>query len=415
MILPIPLLINFLIGLLSIALLIIGSALLYRAWQRYKAVQRTIRLKRRVPAYSQAPSTPAKNEDIETKSTARPAEILSDRTVLAPLIIGLALLLFSFTGRAMVRMAVPSGIDEPRELESGTVQNVQRPDGTKIRAEIFGRLDGPTLVFTHGWGTSQTEWYYAKRHLGNQFRLIFWDLPGLGKSTQPENRDFALEKMASDLESVLKLAQGKPVVLVGHSIGGMINLTFCRLFPDRLGHDVKGIVQVDTSYTNPVTTTKNAALSQALQKPVAEPLLYAMVWFSPLVRAMNWISYQNGTSHMMNAQSAFAGSETWGQLDLVSRYGYESTPSVVARGTLAMFHWDAKSVLPRIPVPVLILVGEQDTTTLPSASEYMQHTIPNARLEKVSPSAHYGLLEQNGRYDSAIASFASTCLKAERF
>ncbi|MGI8961421.1 MAG: alpha/beta fold hydrolase [Bryobacteraceae bacterium] len=414
MILPIPLLINFLIGLLSIALLIIGSALLYRAWQRYKTLQRTIRLKRMAPAYSQARSIPVKDEDIEVESSARPAEILSDRTVMAPLTIGLALLLFTFSGRAVVHMAVPSGNDEPRELKSGPVHALQRPDGTKIRAEVFGRLDAPTLVFTHGWGTSQTEWYYAKRDLAGQFRLIFWDLPGLGKSTQPENRDFALKKMASDLESVLTLANGKPVVLVGHSIGGMINLTFCRLFPERLGRDVKGIVQVDTSYTNPVTTTKNAGLSRALQKPVAEPMLHAMVWFSPLVRAMNWLSYQNGTSHMMNAQSAFAGSETWGQLDLVSRYGYESTPSVVARGTLAMFHWDAKPVLPRIHVPVLILVGEQDTTTLPSASEYMQHTIPNARLEKVSPSAHYGLLEQNGRYDSAIARFASTCLNVIR-
>jgi pimeloyl-ACP methyl ester carboxylesterase len=222
-----------------------------------------------------------------------------------------------------------------------------------------------------------------------------------------------LEKMAADLDSVLSVAGGKPVILVGHSIGGMINLTFCRLFPDQLGHQVIGIAQIDTSYTNPVTTTKDASLSQALQKPVAEPLLHAMIWFSPLVRAMNWLSYQNGTSHLMNAQSAFAGSETWEQLDLISRYGYESPPAVVARGTLAMFHWDAKAVLPQVKVPVLILVGQQDTTTLPSASEYMQHAMPQAGLEMVSPSAHYGLLEQNTRYNSALARFAVACFKGK--
>jgi pimeloyl-ACP methyl ester carboxylesterase len=60
---------------------------------------------------------------------------------------------------------------------------------------------------------------------------------------------------------------------------------------------------------------------------------------------------------------------------------------------------------------VLILVGQQDTTTLPSASEYMQETMPQARLEAVSPSAHYGLLEQNQRYNSALARFASACLQ----
>lgn len=409
MILPIPLFINFLIGLLSIALLVLGCALLYRAWHRYQILWRTGHLGLRTPAPQQH-SGPV--EDREFESPASPAEILADRTVLAPLAIGLALVLFTFCGRALVSLAVPSGKDEPRELESGVVQYLQRPDGTKIRAEVFGRSDAPTLVFTHGWGTSQTEWYYAKRDLMGQFRLIFWDLRGLGKSSQPEDRDYALEKMASDLESVLTLANGKPVVLVGHSIGGMINLTFCRMFPARLGRDVSGIVQVDTSYTNPVTTTKNAGFSRALQKPFAEPMLHAMIWFSPLVRVMNWLSYQNGTSQMMNAKSGFAGSETWGQVELVSRYGYEFPPSVVARGTLAMFHWDAKTVLPHIGVPVLLLVGEQDTTTLPSASEYMQHAIPNASLEKVSPSAHYGLLEQNARYDSVIARFASACLKS---
>ena len=230
-------------------------------------------------------------------------------------------------------------------------------------------------------------------------------------ATQPENLNFALEKMASDLESVLSLADGKPVVLVGHSTRGMINLTFCRMFPDRLGRQVLGIAQVDTSYTNPVTTTKNAEFSRAIQKPVGEPLLHTMIWFSPLVRAMNGLSYKNGASHLMNAQSSFAGSESWGQLDLISR-GYESTPAVVAQGTLVMFYWDTKPVLSRISVPVLILVGQQDTTTLPNASEYMRQAIPQASLEAVCPSAHYGLLEQNQRYDSALARFALVCLKA---
>ncbi len=410
MLLPIPLLVDFVTGLLSLALLAIGCALVYRAWRNSQRPRETVVIRRNEKPGQQRSTILVEEKTVE-RSTSLP-ESLSDKAVSLPLALGLILLLFSFAGRHFVHLAVPSGSDEPKELHSGLVRYLQRPDGTKIRVEIFGRQDAPALVFTHGWGTSQTEWYYAKRDLADKFQLIFWDLPGLGDSTEPNNKDFALDKMASDLEAVLTLANGKPVVLVGHSIGGMINLTFCRKFPQRLGRDVNGIVQVDTSYTNPVTTTKNASLAEALQKPFGEPVLHAMIWFSPLVRAMNWLSYQNGTSHMMNAQSAFAGSETWGQLDLISRYGYESSPAVVARGTLAMFHWDAKPVLSRIPVPVLILVGQQDTTTLPSASEFMQHAIPAATLEVVSPSAHYGLLEQNRRYDTAIERFAASCLKA---
>ena len=50
----------------------------------------------------------------------------------------------------------------------------------------------------------------------------------MGESTQPADRNFALERMASDLRSVLALAHGQSVVLIGHSIGGLI-------FPGRSG------------------------------------------------------------------------------------------------------------------------------------------------------------------------------------
>lgn len=405
MLLPISLLTNFLAGIFSLVILAVGLAALYRAWHQYQRVSRSLFVKHN------GDGPVLRERNLQDERRVRPSEVLSDRRVWIPLALGLFLLLFSVSGRSVMRVGFPSSNDEPRELHSETVQYIQRPDGTRIRAEIFGRPDAPTLVFTHGWGTSSTEWYYAKRDLANRFRLIFWDLPGLGQSTQPSNRDYRLDKMASDLESVVSLAQNKPVVLVGHSIGGMINLTFCRAFPDHLGRYVKGIVQIDTSYTNPVTTAKNASLNRALQKPVGEPLLQAMIWFSPLIRATNWLSYQNGTSHAMNAKSGFAGSETWGQVDLISRYGYESTPSVVARGTLAMFHWDAKPVLPKVNVPVLLIVGQQDTTTLPSASEFMSTAMPRATLQLVTPSAHYGLLEQNKQYNAALDHFASAVLK----
>ncbi|HEX4164798.1 MAG TPA: alpha/beta fold hydrolase [Bryobacteraceae bacterium] len=172
---------------------------------------------------------------------------------------------------------------------------------------MFGRDDAPTLVFTHGWSTSSTEWYYAKRQLAGQFRLILWDLPGLGASGRPADGDYSLERMARDLRVVVStVAKDKPVVLVGHSIGGMINLTYCRLFPQELGRRVTGIVQVDGSYTNPVTTTKNATQSEALQKPMGEPLLHAMSALSPVVRVLNWLSYRNGTAHLLNAKTGFA-------------------------------------------------------------------------------------------------------------
>ncbi len=277
--------------------------------------------------------------------------------------------------------------------------------------EVFGPEDAPILVLSHGWGASGTEWYYAKKQLAGGFRLIVWDLPGLGQTQQPSDRDYSLEAMARDLHQVLTVADGRPVVLVGHSIGGMINLTFCRQYPDALGRQVKGVVEVDSSYTDPVRTASNSKLNEVLQKPVGEPLLHLMIAVSPVVRAANWVSYQEGLLYLSNARSSFAGTETRGMLDLVSRYQYESSPGVVARGTLGMFHWSATEELPKINVPFLAIVGNKDTTTLPRASETMQARVPGGRLVVVGPGRHYSLLERNTQVDEAIAGFAGAAEK----
>jgi pimeloyl-ACP methyl ester carboxylesterase len=66
----------------------------------------------------------------------------------------------------------------------------------------------------------------------------------------------------------LGLAGDRPAILLGHSIGGTVTLTFCRLFPQALRARVRAIALVQTTYTNPVRTTKLAGLFTALERPV---------------------------------------------------------------------------------------------------------------------------------------------------
>ncbi|MBD0343654.1 MAG: alpha/beta fold hydrolase, partial [Coleofasciculus sp. Co-bin14] len=152
------------------------------------------------------------------------------------LLAGVAMVLWSFGGRFIsLPLFRRPGTDEPEFLRTGTVQRVSRPDGTVLNVEFYGPEDGQAIILSHGWGPNSTVWYYAKRQLSDRFRVIVWDLPGLGKSSKPKNKDYSLEKYARDLEAVINLAGDKPVILLGHSMGGMINLTFCRLFPEHLG------------------------------------------------------------------------------------------------------------------------------------------------------------------------------------
>lgn len=420
MLTPVSLLLALFVGWLALLLPILGAYLIYRAMHpplrmvRVQTGRAAMRHDRAVQtARGDEPTRPlAAETPIETRVLPW-HERLREPKVWVPLALGIFLLFLPLIGRPLISLAFPAGSDEPSAMH-GESHTLQRADGTTIHAETFGQPGAPVLIFTHGWSTDQAEWYYAKKQLAGQYRIITWDLAGLGATSRWADQEVTLERMATDLHTVLGLSEGKPVILIGHSIGGMINLTFCKLYPEDLGTRVAGIVEVDSSYTNPVRTTKNSKLNLALQKPVAEPILHAMVPLSELVRFSNWLSYHEGLLYLNNAQSSFDHTETRGQVDMVSRYQFLSSPGVVARGTLAMFHWDMTPELPRVSVPTLMIVGRHDTTTVPEASQTMAGTIPHGQLQVVPVGRHYALLESHEAVVEAIGTFAGATLPQGR-
>jgi hypothetical protein len=136
------------------------------------------------------------------------------------LAVGGALLAWSLLGRFIVLPLLARRDTNPMRLERGEARSVESPTGATLHVETFGPADGQPIVLTHGWSLDSRIWHYAKQDLG-QFRLILWDLPGLGQSKRARGK-VDMGGFAKDLAAVLSLAGGRPAVLVGHSIGGMI-------------------------------------------------------------------------------------------------------------------------------------------------------------------------------------------------
>ena len=289
---------------------------------------------------------------------------------------------------------------------------VRGASGTQLAVTSYGTQQGPTLLLTHGWGADQREWAWLVQSLPSGTRVVTWDLPGLGAST-PIPGAYTMAAMAGDLDAVVSSIDG-PVVLVGHSIGGMLNLEYARRYPDKLGKQVSALVQANTTYTNPVNTKVNPDRSRKLQEPVYEPAMRVVETLSPVFHGLGWLAYQSGLAHVQLARQSFAGMQSWQQLDQMARYAYRSSPAVVAQGVLAMLRWDGSDVLERVNVPTLIISGEQDLTTLPEASDVMEQRIKSAQRVRVSPAAHMGPVEQDGRYAQAMATFATGSTVARR-
>lgn len=322
---------------------------------------------------------------------------------------GLGMMLWSFGGRFIsLPLFRRAGRDEPKRTRSETVQRLRRPDGTVLQVEFYGPEDGQPIILSHGWGPNSTVWYYAKRQLSDRFRVIVWDLPGLGKSSKPKNKDYSLEKYARDLEAVVDLV-GKPVILLGHSMGGMLTLTFCRLFPEQLGSRVAGLILADTTYTNPVKTAILSKVLRAVQKPLLEPLLYLTIGLSPVLWLMTWLSYFNGSLHISVELSGFKGTETRGQLDFSALLSALGSPGVLARGTLAMFKYEETATLSTIHIPVLLIVGASDIATKPDASLRMKAELPQSEFVSLKGSGHMSLMEHNQEFAEIVSAFSTAC------
>jgi pimeloyl-ACP methyl ester carboxylesterase len=352
-----------------------------------------------------APDQLARATPVETGTqVVRPRLGLNAET--ARLGIGLLLVAWSIGGGLVFnrRLFRSVGVNEPRAI-AGESRTLRLPDGSVLQLRLFGPVEGAPVVLTHGWGLTGDEWCYAVEAWSAQHRVITWDLPGLGDSARPTNREWSLERLARNLHEVIGAAEGREVTLVGHSIGVMIMLTYCRLFPESLGGSVRKLVLAQSTYTNPVRTTARAALYTALEKPVLRPLCRLMIWLSPVVRVLNWMSYLNGSAHRSTERDSFSGKETRGQLDFITRRYSQSPPDVVGHGMLAMLDYDATATLSRIGVPTLVIAGENDRTCLPEASRAMADTIPGARLVMIPEARHMGLFEKHEVFNGAVGKF----------
>jgi pimeloyl-ACP methyl ester carboxylesterase len=323
----------------------------------------------------------------------------------------LLVLVASGAGMLVSPLRWRAGTPVPVPPRARTMEHLPGPDGTALHLEIYGPPDAPPLLVTHGWGVTSAQWYYLIQNVGERFRLVVWDLPGLGRSTRPAQPEYSLDMMARGLDAILTFLGPRPVILVGHSIGGMILLTLCRLFPDTLRRRVCGMVLAHTTYTNPVRTTAKRRLYTVLQKPVLEPLLHLTIWLSPVLWLLNVLSYLNGSAHHSTARQSFAGTQTRQQVTFVTRCVLHTSPAVLARGMLGMLRYDATATLPTIGVPVLIVTGEQDTTTLPDASAFMQASILGAQLTTLAPAKHQGLLEHHAQFAQRVAAFCDACMR----
>jgi pimeloyl-ACP methyl ester carboxylesterase len=298
---------------------------------------------------------------------------------------------------------------------------VSTEEGLDLYVEIVDRVDGidldfglgedgePTLVFVHGFCLDMGTFHFQRTALARQgdYRMVFYDQPGHGRSGKLDHGEYSLERLGHGLKRVIdETVPDGPIVLIGHSMGGMTIMALAELYPDLFGERVKGVVLVSTSAGK--LDEVNLGMPDFVAR-FSKPLMPVVIGGGKL------------TSGVVDSIRRASTDLAW---LLTRRYGFGSVPpsralvsyvekmnsttgtEVVARYLRTIYthaRYPALEALKR--TRALVICGEDDKLTPMEHSAEICRILPDASFVAVPGAGHVALLERPDIVNAALLDF----------
>ena len=297
-------------------------------------------------------------------------------------------------------LPAPSGPPPPGS------RTVTTDDGVPLHVEFDGKLEAPlTVVFSHGFTARLVEWEFQRAALRDRARLVLWDQRGHGRSGWTKLTSATIDRTGHDLGQVLDaVAPTGPVVLVGHSMGGMSVMALARQRPELFGTRVVGVFLLATSAGGLVETGILARAVKLVRRLHLLPLyLRLLQLMAPALERFR----RRGTAigrRLVRRLLFGADDADLANVILVQNL-LEETPYPVAMAFYATFldhdETAALEVLRRIPVTVV--AATHDRLTPAAHGRQIAEAIgPNAELVVVPGAGHSVNLTRTEVVDQAL-------------
>ena len=273
---------------------------------------------------------------------------------------------------------------------------VATADGTPLAVREIGPENAElTVIFIHGFTLSMDSFHFQatklKETYGQDIRMVFYDLRGHGLSGRATSSSYSIPQLARDLHDVIDtIARDKPVVLVGHSMGGMTILKFAELFPEVIEKQVVGVALLATAASN----LGDAGLAAIVDNPLVSSVAWSVerapgVFHSgrralgaviePLLKAGSF-----GTPSMAGKTLVDLTNDMIGSADVEVMAGFLET----------LLKHDAEGGYANLQdTTVAIVCGDADLMTPVNRSVEMSRELPNARFVVVPGAGHMIQLE----------------------
>lgn len=271
-------------------------------------------------------------------------------------------------------------------------------DGTRLYYEIEGEGD-IDLLLCDGIGCDGFIWRYLRPHLLERGRIIHLHMRGHGRSDRPRvPTNVAIHHMADDWRGLLDLLGSRHAVALGHSMGVQVALELAHRDQPR----IEGLALLCGSFENPVRTFHDGRVLERIL-PVFRGV--AAIGGAPLRAAWNKLVKLPAAFHVARMTEIHP--------DLIRRRDFEPYLAHLAAMDPRLFfsmldatrQHSARPWLAGLPIPVLVVAGEQDRFTPPRLSKEMADLLPRGELLMVEEGTHTAPIEHPTQVDLAVCDF----------
>ncbi len=290
-----------------------------------------------------------------------------------------------------------------------TTTRVRTDDGAELHVEVDLEPAAPlTVVFVHGFTASLEEFRLQRETLRGRATAALYDCRGHGRSHRPgwrgRVRHPSIDQLGRDLASVLDQAVPLgPVVLFGHSMGGMTIMALARRRPELFGGRVVGTFLLSTSSGGLVEAGPiGLAVRIARRLHVLQLALLLLRLWSAVLERFRKTGTRAGRAWYRHY--LFGTTDADPELVELLQDLLEQTPLTVSSAfykTLLDHDEHASLEVLRV-VPVTLLVGDSDRLTPESHSRRMAEVLPDAELVVVPGAGHSVNITRRDVVDGAL-------------
>jgi len=243
----------------------------------------------------------------------------------------------------------------------------------KVHYLVAGK-GSATIVFIHGWSCNARFWREQVTAFAGDIRVICIDLPGHGRSDQPQT-DYTVDYFARAVLAVMRDARVGKAVLVGHSMGTPVICRVYALAPER----VAALVAVDGLLRQPKLTAEQI---EGFIGPFRAP------------------TYREHVTQFVNAMFPNPGTEVL--RDRIREEMLQTPQFVMASAMDGMFgagqpNWDLKHVT----IPVIAIMARNPMWTV-EYETYVRGLSPQSEYRVIEGTGHFIAQEKPAEFNATL-------------